>query len=1123
MNKITIKQIIYLLTAIFVLCIQPLTADAQNKVTVSIREQDVPLKKLISEIERQTRYLFLYTDDIDVERIMSVTAENETLDTVLDRMFRNTDIEYKITVSNIVLSKKEVTRKPLTVSGTVRDTDGEPLFGVAVVIDGTMVGTTTDFEGRYSIAIPDGMTAPDLRFTFLGFEDNAVAVAGRERIDVELRPASLQVDAVVVTALGITRAEKALSYNVQQVNSDAITANKDANFLNALNGKVAGLNINASSAGVGGATKVIMRGHKSISQSSNALYVIDGVPVFTKARAAGTEFDSQGTTDPMADINPEDIESISVLTGASAAALYGSDAANGAIVITTRKGNAEKLSVTFTSAVELMSPMFLPHFQNRYGTGDLSSSIGSDELSWGKKLNGSNNPGYDPADDYFKTGVTTTESVSVSMGREGNQTYLSSSAINSDGIVPNNSYDRYNFNFRNTTSFLNDRCVLDVNFSYILQRDRNMVNQGTYNNPLVGAYLFPRGNDWDQVKLYERYDTFRKLYTQYWPIGDAGITMQNPYWVNYRTLRENRKNRYMAGAALSCEILDWLSVSGRIRMDSSMNEYTEKFYATTNKQLTEQSDNGLYGVAQTNDLQVYGDALLNINKRFGEDFSLQANIGASFSDIRSTVLRTRGPIPDGVTTDEAAGLANVFNVQNLSNTSKTARMQEGWREQTQSVFGSAEIGYKGAYYLTLTGRNDWASQLAGPHSRNRSFFYPSVGLSLVVSQIIGNMPENLSYLKFRSSFASVGVAFSRYIANPLYGWNSSSLSWNTKTQYPVYNLRPERTNSFEAGMTMNFLKDFTLDLTYYHSNTMDQTFNPQISSGSGSSDIIIQSGNVLNQGFELALGYSKEWKKFSWDSDFTMSANRNRIISLADNVENPETGEIFSVDLLDMGGLGHAHFILKEGGSLGDLYSLTDLKYDSNRSIYINEEGKIPTEKITDVDKYIKLGSVLPDANMAWRNEFRFYGVSIGMMVSARLGGIVYSRTQAMLDYYGVSEASAASRDAGGIMVNGTDLIPARTWYEAVAGGNSVPQFYTYSATNVRLQEVSVGYTIPRKKLGNICSIDIAVIGRNLLMIYNRAPFDPESVATTGNYYQGIDYFMMPSLRNVGFNLKLKF
>ena len=1104
-----------------------LSLSAQTQKKISLQMENATVENILNEIERQTDYLFV-CESLDMSRRMSVDLKDKSVEEALSHIFDGTGVSWKVTGSNIYLFPKTENKDKVSdiVTGTVLDNFGEPLIGAAVLVKGTTIGAGTDLDGKFEFQLPADLLSSDnviLEFSCLGYKSQEIKLGNKRVFEVKLADDSIMMEGTVVTALGIKRSEKALSYNVQEIKADDLVSNKDANFINSLNGKVAGLNINASSSGVGGATKVIMRGQKSISQSSNALYVIDGVPMYTTAREGGTQFDSQGSTDPIADINPEDIESISVLTGAAAAALYGSDAANGAIVVTTKKGKEGKLIVNASAGVEIMNPFVLPRFQNRYGTGDLNSSIGSDVRSYGNLMNSSNNPGYDPAKDYFRTGATYTESVSVSTGNEKNQTYISGSAIDSDGIVPNNGYHRYNFTFRNTTSFLKDKMHLDVGASYIIQKDRNTTNQGTYNNPLVGAYIFPRGTDWEDIRMYERYDVTRRLYTQYWPIGDAGMTMQNPYWINYRNLRENRKDRYMLNASLSYEILDWLNIAVRVRVDNSTNKYTEKFYASTLPQLTESSKNGLYGISTTKDSQIYADVLLNIDKRFNEDWTLQANIGASITDMRYDAFKNRGPIADGEMSEEKPGLANVFNVQNLSNSQKTSRLQEGWREQTQSVFGSAEVGYKGAYYLTLTARNDWPSQLAGPHSNKKSFFYPSVGASVVLSQIIPNMPENLEYLKIRGSYASVGTAFERYIANPMYKWNSSGLSWNTQTQYPMYDLKPELTDSWEIGLSMRFLKWFSLEATYYHTNTKNQTFNPQISTGSGSSEIYIQSGDVMNQGCEISLGFGKDWNKFRWDSNLAFSTNQNKIISLADNVLNAATGEYFSVDQLDMNGLGLAHFILRKGGTLGDLYSFADFKYDSNGMIVVNEDGTVSPNMIAEAKDYVKLGSVLPKANLSWRNDFRIAGFNFGFLITARFGGIVYSSTQAVLDYYGVSEASAAARDAGGVFINGGDRVDANKWFSSVGGSNPLPQEYTYSGTNVRLQEASIGYTFPRKMLGNVCDLNLSIVGRNLWMIYNKAPFDPESVATTGNYYQGIDHFMMPSLRNFGFNIRITF
>lgn len=1074
---------------------------------VELNLKNVSVDQVLKEIKRQTNMSVVYNlADINLEKKISVEANNEEITVVLDRLIKDLGVSYKVQGNHIVFSKEDKPAASLTVKGNVTDSAGEPLIGVSVLVEDSKEGTITDIDGNFSIPTVEGAV---LRISYLGYQTQSVVAKGAGELKIVLMESSIMLDDVVVTALGIKRSQKALSYNVQQIKSDDITTNKDANLINSLAGKVAGVTINASSSGVGGASKVVMRGIKSIMQSSNALYVIDGVPMSSKDLSSGdTEFGSRGTSEPIADLNPEDIESMSVLTGAAAAALYGSEAANGAIVITTKKGHVGRATVTVTSNTELMNAFVTPRFQNRYGTGS-SLTASSIDRSWGRPLNAANYYGYDPVSDYFQTGIVGTETVSLSTGTDKNQTYASVAAVNSKGIVPNNKYDRYNFSVRNTTSFLDDKMTLDVGAGYILQKDRNMTNQGTYHNPLVGAYLFPRGNDWEEVRMFEHYDPVRKINKQFWDVGDGGMVMQNPYWINYRNLRENDKNRYMMNANLSYQVLDWLSVSGRVRIDNSINDYTAKMYATTIKQLTELSDRGYFEMARSKDQSTYADALVNINKILNDDWTIQANIGTSYSDRRLDDMQVRGPIADG-SNGEKPGLTNFFVLQNLD-PARTRSFQDGWREQAQSVFASAEIGYKSTYFLTLTGRNDWPSQLAGPKSETSSFFYPSAGLSVLVSELIPNMPSQISYLKLRSSYAKVGNAFQRYIANPRYEWQTGSEQWSNTTQYPMYDLQPEWTESVELGLTARFLAHFQLDLTYYSAVTRNQTFNPQLPV-SGFSRKYIQTGKVRNSGIELSLNYNNTWGKFGWDTGYTLSTNRNKILSLAKDINN-----------LNMGGLGATRFILKEGGSMGDIYSSMDLKRDSNGAIYVGSDGNVSTESIKNSDQYIKLGSVLPDANMAWRNNMSWNNFRLGFMVSARLGGVVFSRTQAVLDDFGVSEASALARDKGFVQINGGDHISPERWYNTIGGGTAVPQYYTYSATNVRLQEASIGYSIPRKVFRNACDVTVSLVGRNLLMIYNKAPFDPEGIASMDNFYAGIDYFMMPSLRSFGLNLNVKF
>ena len=1084
-------------------------AMAQN---VQMKLGKVSVKQAIATLKDKSGYSFVYEmNDLDLNKKVDVNAT--TLSESIQQILNGQQVNYEIKGNTVIVKHQGVTKDQKenathTVSGIVKDENGLPIIGATVKVRGAQMGVVTDIDGKFSLKTSVGSV---LTVSYIGYKTQDIKVQEGGSLNIKLEPESKQLNEVVVTALGIKRSQKALSYNVQQVTSDELIRNKDANFINSLAGKVAGVNINTSSAGVGGASKVVMRGAKAIEQSSNALYVIDGVPMFNLGQEGGKGFESSGTTEAIADINPEDIESMSVLTGAAAAALYGSRAANGAIVITTKKGKVGHTEVTFSQNTEFLSAFRLPEFQNRYGTGSQLSSVEVADKSWGKRLNEVNSYGYDPKSDYLKTGVVTTETVTLSTGSEKNQTYLSASAVNSAGIVPNNKYNRYNFTFRNTTSFLQDRMTLDVGASYIKQNDLNMVNQGTYSNPLVEAYLFPRGDDWQTIKMYERYNTQRKIYTQYWPQGLNEFTGQNPYWINYRNLRTNFKDRYMLNAGLTYKILDWLNVAARIRVDNSANKYERKLYASSNTTLTEGSGNGFYAISKTDDKQTYGDLMVNINKSFENTLSLQANVGASLSDIQQDVLSNSGPLRNDL-------FANKFTVFQLDD-SKAARFQSGYHDQVKSLFASVELGYKGAYYLTLTGRNDWPSQLAGPNSTQSSFFYPSVGTSFVLSEIF-HLPKQIDYLKARASYASVGLPFPRFLANPTFEWDTALRQWKSKANYPLYNLKPENTTSWEIGLTARFLKHFNLDVTLYHTTTYNQTFNPQISVSSAYSTLYVQTGSVSNKGIELSLGYKNKWGDFGWASNYTFSANRNKINELVRNYVHPETGTVINKDRLDVGGHGQAHFILKEGGTLGDLYSLSDIKRDSQGRVYIDNEGKVYTDNnVGD----IKLGSVFPKCNMAWRNDFSWKGLNVGLMFSARFGGIVYSATQATLDTYGVSETTAQARDLGYVEVNGGDHINPETWYTTIGSKNGVPQYYTYSATNIRLQEASIGYTIKKNKLWNVGDITLSLVGRNLLMLYCKAPFDPEATASTGNYYQGIDYFMTPSTRSIGFNVKVKF
>ena len=617
MNKKIIQQIRLSILLFVPALLFPLsTLHAQN-VRVTIRGNGVKMEQVISAIERQTRYLFGIGDNVNTNQLVSVHVENEPLKKALDEMVRGTDISYTVEGTNILLFQRANAsqERPVTVSGRVTDAKGQPIIGASVIVRGTTLGVSTDAEGRFTLEVPAPASSQTLEVSYLGYETAAVPVGTRTSFAVTLRESTSEFESVVVTALGIKREEKALSYNVQQVGAEEITTVKDANFMNSLSGKVAGVTINASSSGVGGATKVVLRGNKSISQSSNALYVIDGIPMYNFGGGGGTEFDSKGATESIADLNPEDIESISVLTGAAAAALYGSNAANGAVMITTKKGQAGALKVTLSSNTEFLNPFVLPEFQNRYGTGLNGSSAGSAVYSWGQRLTPAAQTGYTP-NDFFETGHVYTNAFTLSGGTDRNQTYFSAAAVNSDGIIPNNTYDRYNFTFRNTSYFLKDKLRLDASASYIYQQDQHMTNQGVYSNPLVPVYLFPRGTDFDAYRIFERYNPASKLMEQFWSSDLEGgdLRMQNPYWIAYRNLRNTDKKRYLLSFSASYDILPWLNVAGRVRIDNANSLYTQKLYASSNTTITDGGKNGHYTEQREYDTQTYADVMVNINK-----------------------------------------------------------------------------------------------------------------------------------------------------------------------------------------------------------------------------------------------------------------------------------------------------------------------------------------------------------------------------------------------------------------------------------------------------------------------------------------------------------------------------
>ena len=982
------------------------------------------------------------------------------------------------------------------VTGRVVDSAGEPLIGATIMVEGTKEGAVTDIDGNFTI---NTTSKAKLVISYVGYTTQTILVGDKTNIDVTLKEVANTMNEVVVTALGIKRAEKALSYNVQSVGSNELTRNKDANFVNSLNGKVAGVSISKSASGVGGATRVIMRGAKSIEGDNNVLYVIDGIPIFnfSGGRDSGIMGEGRVSSEGIADLNPEDIESISVLAGPSAAALYGSNAANGAILITTKKGKEGRVDISFSSSADFSSPLLMPEFQNTYG-----NKLGSYE-SWGEKL--ATPSSYDPKKDFFRTGTNFINALTLNMGNEFNQTFASVATTNSRGIVPNNTYDRYNFTIRNTTRMFKNKVQLDLGASYIKQKDNNMVSQGEYWNPIVAAYLFPRGESFEGIKTFERYDNVRNFPTQYWPISDSRFANQNPYWTAYRNLAPDDKDRFMFNAGLTYNIFDWLSVAGRIRLDKTFITSERKIYASSFNYFAKEK--GAYDYYDYKDHQTYIDAIANINKTFGK-FSLAANVGYSYSDYASL---TRGYGGNLVL------VPNKFSLNNINPTDSKIREAGGdSKVRNVAAFASAELGWRSMVYLTLTGRNDWNSRLV--NSSEESFFYPSVGLSGIISEMT-KLPSFISYLKVRGSYTEVGSPVSRSgmtpgtITTPIVGGSLKSTDI-----YPFTDYKAERTKSYEFGLTARFWKKLSFDFTWYKSNTYNQTFIGELPESSGYKAVYLQAGNVENRGVEMSLGYSDNFGGLQWNSSLVYSKNVNEIKEMVKDYHHPLSPKPINIPEVSK---DNGRVLLKVGGSINDIYARKVLAKDNQGFVNVSPSGGMSLETVEP----IYLGKTTPDFTMGWNNNFTYKNFGLSFLINARFGGVVTSSTQALLDRFGVSKASADARDAGGVMIPNQGLYDAKKYYTLVATGeNDLAGYYTYSATNVRLQELTLSYKFNSKLFNNVIKdLTLSFVATNPWMIYCKAPFDPELTASTGTYGQGNDYFMQPSLKSYGFSVKFKF
>lgn len=987
-----------------------------------------------------------------------------------------------------------------TLEGLIKDDSG-PLLGATVIVKNTTRGTTTDMDGKFRL---EGLQPGDvLQVTYVGYDPYEVTYTGQTTLDILMTTTANQLNAVVVTAMGIERQSKTLSYAAETVGGDDVADIKSVNMINALQGKAAGLQITPNSTGAGGSSKILFRGNKSINGSNQPLVVVDGVPLMmniTSEQVNSNWGAQRDGGDAMSTINPDDIASISLLKGASAAALYGAVAANGAIMITTKSAMAGRLAVNVSSNTTIDTPLSLPEFQNTYGANG--------QYSWGDKL-ASKAPDY--AEKFFRTGWTTNNSISINGGAEDLRAYFSYGNVTSGGITPENDYSQHTLNAKVGFDLFNDHIKVDFNAKYVNQHISNQPAGGFVFNPLVGTYTFPRGGDWNGYKSnFETYNGELNANVQNW-VTTTDETNSNPYWLLNRERPVVERNRYEFGGSIKYQIIDGLSLTGRMRYERADEHYVRNHYASSygNKYTYGKMDDNRYFSEQ-----LYADLLAQYNHTW-DDFSLNATLGTSMMQTRSNNVSLLYEQSKFVAPGNGgAYYPNIFNPSNFYKNGTTMGLE---RKRLNSVFGAVTFGFKEALFLDVTARNDWSSALA--YTDGYSFFYPSVGASLLLNRFV-DMGRNIDLFKFRGSYSIVGNDVPVYKTNPRYTYGDQG-AINPPKSVPFRTLKPEKTHSFEVGFDGEFFQHrLHVNATYYKTNTKNQYFEVTLPWESGYKSQFVNAGNVQNQGFELTAGWFQDFgNEFTWSTDLNLSYNDNKIIELFDGIQDGVT----------VSNLGGAKVILYEGGQYGDLYVRTLKRDESGKLVTETPEGadyQIPVnggEQNSDL-KY--MGNMNSKWNMGWNNTFRYKDLTLSMLIDFRIGGKVVSMTEATLDGYGVSERTGRARDRGYVMREGIKFSNVKAYYDVVGATsfNSVynVEDYVYDATNVRMREISLGYTF-RNLFGQSKNLTLAFIARNLFFFYKDAPMDPDVSMGTGNGLQGFDVFNLPTTRSFGLNVKLNF
>jgi TonB-linked SusC/RagA family outer membrane protein len=864
-----------------------------------------------------------------------------------------------------------------------------------------------------------------------------------------------------------------------------------------LSGKAAGIDIKISGSGAGGSTKAVLRGAKSLLGTSEALFVIDGVPMVNNKGGQPGSYGGNDRGDGLSAINPADIENISVLRGANASILYGSQGANGVILITTKKGKAGKTVVDFNSSTVFEQVTGIPEMQFIYGTA-------GGDLNW-SKVKGNYQKDY--VKDFFQTGITATNSVNVSGGNNQTTAYFSFSNITAKGAMPTNTYDKNTITLNQSTKLFKDKITLSSNVIFSNEKSYNRPGAGYYNNPLTGLYTFAREKDFAKYKQdYQIFDPARNLYKQNW--YSTYEFQNNPYFEVNNNSKLATNNRVIANVKLSYDIAKHLKFETRGNIDFNDVLYDNRYVAGGNS--VSVSPNGTWNYSKYKDQSLYADGILTYNNNFG-DFSVTGLLGASYqkNTFNDGMSVGNGTVP--LQYPNFFSFSNIpYNVMFNSTLNRTIK---------QGAFASANIGYKDMVYLDVSARNDWASTLA--LTGNQSYLYPAFGLSAIISQMV-ELPEVISYLKVRASHSETGNEVPFNVVNPYNsiggaGGPAGIGGINRNSQVPFTNLKAEIIKSDEIGTEIRFLKGrLGLDVTYYNAVSTNQFLSLAAPSGSGFSSYYVNAGKIVNKGFEITIDAEPiRTNNFNWKTNVNLSKNQNEIVELIASNPNYQVG----------GNDEGFESIIKAGGSFLDLY-IFKFARNAGGQIILSAAG-VPTKAA----KSEKVGNVNPDLIAGWNNNFTYKDFFASILINGKFGGVAFSKTEAFLDSYGVSQRTADARAGATIPINAisstgtavTSIDPA-VYYSAIGDRNGIMEPYVFSRTNIRLGQLALGYTLKVKNASlPFKDASFSLVGRNLFFFFKEAPFDPEQSMSTGNGMQSNDVFSMPSTRSIGFNIKLTF